>query len=254
MGRLLESRTALVTGSSRGIGRAIALRLAADGALVVVHYQSNRAAADDTVNSIAAAGGRAIAVQGDIASVASIQKMFAALDQALRATTGSNGIDILVNNAGILVPGMLQDYTESDFDRQIGTNFKGPFFVTQAALSRLRDGGRVINISSGTARRANPATVAYAASKAALNYFGLALAAQLGERKITVNTLAPGLTETDMVSGLEGNPVIERTKQNTVLGRIGNVQDVAEAVAFLASPGAGWITGEVIHATGGELL
>ncbi len=254
MGNLLASRTALVTGSSRGIGQAIALRLAADGAMVVVHYQSNRAAAEATLQAIAAAGGQAIAIQGDIASVASIKAMFAALDEALRAKTGSNGIDILVNNAGILVPGMLQDYTESDFDRQIGTNFKGPFFVTQAALSRLRDGGRVINISSGTARRANPATIAYAASKAALNYFGLALAAQLGERKITVNTLAPGLTETDMVSGLEGNPVIERTKQNTVLGRIGNVHDVAEAVAFLASPGAGWITGEVIHATGGELL
>ena len=254
MTRALESKTALVTGSSRGIGRAIAKRLATDGAWVAVHYQGNRSAAEATVAEIAAAGGRSFLLQGDIASVASIQRMFIALDEALRERTGSNGIDILVNNAGVLIPGMLQDYTEADFDRQFATNFKGPFFVTQAALPRLRDGGRVINISSGTARRANPATMAYSSSKAALNYFGLALAQQLGERKITVNTLAPGLTETDMISGLEGNPVIERTKQNTVLGRIGNVHDVAEAVAFLASPGAGWITGEVIHATGGELL
>jgi 3-oxoacyl-[acyl-carrier protein] reductase len=254
MAKPLASRTALVTGSSRGIGQAIALRLAADGAMVVVHYQSNRAAGERTVRDIEAAGGQALAIQGDIASVASIKEMFAALDDALRAKTGSNGIDILVNNAGVFVPGMIQDYTEADFDRQFGTNFKGPFFVTQAAIPRLRDGGRVINISSGTARRANPAAVAYASSKAALNYFGLAMAQQLGERKITVNTLAPGLTATDMVNSIEGNPVIERTKQNTVLGRIGNVHDVAEAVAFLAGPGGAWITGEVIYATGGELL
>ncbi|MSP98349.1 MAG: SDR family oxidoreductase [Betaproteobacteria bacterium] len=250
----LASRTALVTGSSRGIGRAIAIRLATDGAIVVVHYQSNRAAAEATVRDIESAGGQALAIQGDIGSVVAIKSMFAALDDALQAKTGSAGLDILVNNAGVFIPGMIQDYTEADFDRQVGTNFKGPFFVTQAAISRLRDGGRVINISSGTARRANPATVAYAASKAALNYLGLAMAAQLGERKITVNTLAPGLTATDMVSGIEGNPVIERTKQNTVLGRIGNVHDVAETVAFLAGPGGGWITGEVIYATGGELL
>lgn len=250
----LAGKTAFITGASRGIGRAIATRLAADGALVAVNYANNRVAAEATVSAIETAGGQAFAIHGNIGSVPSIQSMFAALDEALRARTGSNGLDILVNNAGVLLPGMLQDYTEADFDRQLTINFKGPFFVTQAALSRLRDGGRVINITSGTTRRANPATVTYTCAKAALNYFSLAMAQQLGERKITVNALAPGLTDTDMVSHIKGNPVIERTKQNTVLGRIGKVEDIASAVAFLASPAAGWITGELIHATGGELL
>jgi NAD(P)-dependent dehydrogenase (short-subunit alcohol dehydrogenase family) len=126
--------------------------------------------------------------------------------------------------------------------------------VTQQALPRLRDNGRVINITSGTARRANPATIAYASAKAAVNYLTVALAAQLGARGITVNALAPGLTETDMVRGVTNNPVFERTKQNTVLGRIGQVPDIAEVAGFLASPAARWITGEVIYVTGGELL
>lgn len=250
----LSNKTALVTGASRGIGRAIALRLAADGAMVAINYASNHAAADATVKEIEAGGGKAFAVQGDIGSVSSIRAMFAMLDEQLRARTGSNALDILVNNAGVLIPGMLQDYTEADFDKQLTVNFKGPFFVTQTALSRLRDGGRVINITSGTTRRANPATVTYTCAKAALNYLSLAMAQQLGERKITVNALAPGLTDTDMVAHIKGNPVIERTKENTVLGRIGKVEDIASAVAFLASPAAGWITGELIHATGGELL
>jgi len=254
MPRLLDGRTALVTGSSRGIGRGIAQRLAADGALVAVHYVSGRDGAERTVADIVEAGGRAFVLQGDILDVASIAAMFSRLDAALVERTGANGLDILVNNAGVLVPGLLQDYTEADFDRQFGTNFKGPFFVTQAALPRLRDGGRIINIGSGTVRRANPAMIAYAAAKAALNYFGLALAQQLGERRITVNTLAPGLTGTEMVLGHMDNPVIQRTLANTVLGRIGTVDEVAGAVAFLASADAGWITGEVIYATGGELL
>lgn len=254
MSEALSGKTALVTGGSRGIGRGIALRLAVDGALVAVHYGANRAAAEATVRDIEASGGKAFAVNAELTSVEAIKRMFETLQQELRRRTGSDRLDVLVNNAGVVVPGFIQDYAEEEFDRQFATNVKGMFFVTQSALPYLSDGGRVINISSGTARRANPGVVAYAAGKAAVNYISLALAAQLGARGITVNAVAPGLTETDMVSGLMDNPVIERTKQNTVLGRIGQVHDIVGIVGFLASPEAGWITGEVIHATGGELL
>lgn len=253
-GKPLAGKSALVTGASRGIGRGIALRLAAEGALVAVHYANDAAAAERTVEHIRKAGGTAFALQADISSVGQIHALFEALDEQLRGHAGSPGLDILVNNAGVLVPGFIEGYSEADFDRQVGTNLKGPFFVLQQALPRLRDGARVINISSGTARRANPGVLAYAAAKAALNYLSQAMAAELGPRGITVNALAPGLTETDMVGVLADSPVARRTLQNTALGRIGQVSDIASIAAFLASPGAGWITGEVIHATGGELL
>jgi 3-oxoacyl-[acyl-carrier protein] reductase len=253
-GKPLAGESALVTGASRGIGRGIALRLAAEGALVAVHYANDATAATRTVDDIRKAGGTAFALQADISSVAQIHALFEALDEQLRRHAGSTGLDILVNNAGVLVPGFIEGYTEADFDRQVGTNLKGPFFVLQQALPRLRDGARVINISSGTARRANPGVIAYAAAKAALNYVSQAMAAELGPRGITVNALAPGLTQTDMVAAVADNPVVRRTLQNTALGRVGQVSDIASIAAFLASPGAGWITGEVIYVTGGELL
>lgn len=253
-GKALAGKTALVTGASRGIGRGIAQRLAAEGALVAVHYGRDHAAAACTVEEIERSGGEAFAVQADIASVRQIREMFDRLDEQLQWRAGGSGLDILVNNAGIAIPGFIGEYSEADYDRQLGTNLKGPFFVIQCALQRLRDGGRIINISSGTARRANPGVIAYAAAKAALNYLSLAMAAQLGPRGITVNALAPGLTATDMASGIMDSPVARRTLENTALGRIGQVSDIETIVAFLASPQAGWITGEVIHATGGELL
>ncbi len=250
----MTGKTALVTGGSRGIGRGIAQRLANAGALVAVHYGTRRETAEATVRDIEASGGKAFPVGCDISSPREVKAMFAVLDDALRSRTGTTGLDILVNNAGIVVVGHLQDYSETDFDRQFGTNVKGPFFVTQQALPRLRDDGRIIFITSGTARRANPEAIAYAATKAALNYLALALAAQLGKRRITVNALAPGLTATEMVSGDLDHPVFQRTMANTALGRIAQVPDIAEVAGFLASPAAGWITGEVIHVTGGEAL
>lgn len=253
-GKPLAGKSALVTGASRGIGRGIALRLAAEGAVVAVHYVSDAAAAVRTVEEIRKAGGTAFALQADIRSVGQIRALFEGLDAQLQRHAGSPGLDILVNNAGVLVPGFIEGYTEADFDRQVETNLKGPFFVIQHALPRLRDGARVINISSGTARRANPGVIAYAAAKAALNYLSQAMAAELGPRGITVNALAPGLTQTDMAGELGASPVARRTLENTALGRIGQVSDIASIAAFLASPAAGWITGEVIHATGGELL
>jgi 3-oxoacyl-[acyl-carrier protein] reductase len=250
----LTGKTALVTGGSRGIGRGIAERMAAAGALVAVHYGSRRDVAEATVRDIEAAGGNAFAVGCDISSPREIEAMFGVLDDEFLSRTGGTGLDILVNNAGVAVVGHLQDLSEADFDRQFDTNVKGPFFVTQQAFPRLRDDGRIIFITSGTARRANPEAIAYAATKAAINYVALALAAQLGPRRITVNALAPGLTETEMVSGNLDHPVFQRTIANTALGRIASVSDIAEVAGFLASPAAGWITGEVIHATGGEAL
>lgn len=252
--RPLTGKTALVTGASRGIGCGIAKRLAADGALVAVHFGRDESAAKRTVAEVIRAGGAAFAVQADIASVQQISKMFEVIDEELLQRCGANGLDILVNNAGVAIPGFIQDFSETNYDLQLETNLKGPFFVTQQALQRIRDNGRIINISSGTARRANPGVVAYAAAKAALNYLTVALAAQLGSRGITVNAVAPGLTDTDMASGIMDSPVARRTLENTALGRIGQVSDIDAVVAFLASSEACWITGEVIHATGGELL
>ena len=222
----LEGKIAVVTGASRGIGRAIALRLARDGALVCVNYHSNAEAAQSLVQEIESAGGDAFALQADVGSVEQLGRFFEALDAELTARRGDRRFDILVNNAGVAVAGLTAKSTEADFDRVFATNVKGPFFSTQHAIPRLRDGGRVINISSGLSRRPMPQYTAYSMTKAAIDTFTLALAAELGPRGITVNTLAPGLTATDMNAELRANPNAERAFSSmTALGRIGSVED-----------------------------
>ncbi|HKM56005.1 MAG TPA: SDR family oxidoreductase [Isosphaeraceae bacterium] len=248
----LEGKIAVVTGASRGIGRAIALRLARDGALVCVNYHSNTEAAQSLVREIQSAGGDAFALQADVSSVAQLGRFFEALDTELTARRGDRGFDILVNNAGVAVAGRTAKSTEADFDRVFTTNVKGPFFVTQHAIPRLRDGGRVINVSSNLSRRPMPQYTAYSMTKGAIDTFTLALAAELGRRGITVNALAPGLTATDMNAELRANPNAERAfSSTTALGRIGSVEDLASAASLLASPDAGWITGQYVEASGG---
>jgi len=251
----LAGKVALVTGASRGIGRAIARRLAGDGALVVVHYDSNRAAAAETAVEIEKAGGEAVVACANVASVASIRTMLEEVDAELTRRNGSDRIDILVNNAGIVSYSRIEALTEEDFDALFDTNVKGTLFMTQRVLPRLRDGGRIINLSSGTTLRARPELLAYAASKAAVSYIAMALAAELGPRGITVNTLIPGLTRTDMMADMLADPAFLRhSVASTALGRVGEVDDIADAAAFLASHHARWVTGQTLIANGGAYL
>ena len=185
----LKGKVAVVTGASRGIGRAIALRLARDGALVCVNYHSNAEAAQAVVAEIEAAGGEAFALQADVGSVEQLGRFFETLDAELVKRRGDRRFDILVNNAGVAVTGPTATATEPDFDRVFATNVKGPFFTTQHAIPRLRDGGRVVNLSSGLSRRPMPQYSAYSMTKAAIDTFTVSLAAELGNRVEVVNTI-----------------------------------------------------------------
>jgi 3-oxoacyl-[acyl-carrier protein] reductase len=248
----LKDKVAVVTGGSRGIGRAIAERLAEDGALVCVNYRGNAEAAAEAVNEIKAAGGEAFSLQADVGSIEQIGRFFEALDAELTARRGDRRFDILVNNAGVALVGTTAAATEADFDRLFAVNVKGPFFATQHAIPRLRDGGRVINLSSNLSRRPMPQATAYSMTKAAIDTFTVSLAAELGSRGITVNTLAPGLTATDMNAGMREHPDVDRAFSSmTALGRVGKVEDIADAVAMLASPDSGWVTGQYVEASGG---
>jgi NAD(P)-dependent dehydrogenase (short-subunit alcohol dehydrogenase family) len=248
----LKGKVAVVTGASRGIGRAIALRLAQDGALVCVNYHKDAEAAKATVAQIEAAGGEAFALQADVGSLGELSAFFQALDAELTSRRGDRRFDILVNNAGIAARGPVATATEADFDRVFATNVKGPFFTTQHAIPRLRDGGRVINLSSNLSRHPMPLAIAYCMTKAAIDTFTVALAADLGSRGITVNTLSPGLTATDLNAEIRANTNIETVIASaTALGRVGRVEDIADAAALLASPDASWVTGQYFEASGG---
>lgn len=247
-GRLV-GKTALVTGGSRGIGCGIAQRLGRDGARVAVHYGSNEAAAKGTVAAIEADGGSAFAIRAELGVPGDADALWTEFDRH------ADGVDILVNNAGVRTYGRIQDVTETDYDRVFATNAKAPFFIIQKALAggRLRDGGRIINISSGVTRIAFPDTVAYAATKGAINALTLTLAPQLAEREITVNAVVPGITENDEMAlfPAEHKPVLASW---SAFGRIGQPSDVADIVAFVASDDARWITGQCIDASGGSGL
>lgn len=247
----VNGRTALVTGASRGIGRAIAVRLAAAGAYMVLHYGSGRADAEHTLDLVRKAGGDGIVVGAGLETLAGIDALAAALPDLL----GGRGLDILVNNAGVGAPGTVEDTDEATFDRLFAVDVKAPFFVTQRILPQVNDGGRIINISSMVALAAHPYAAAYSAAKGALNAMTVSIAAGLGARGITVNAVAPGATATDFIGALLDDPAIRSDlEQKSVFGRIGQPEDIAGVVAFLASPEAGWVTGQVIAASGGAYL
>jgi 3-oxoacyl-[acyl-carrier protein] reductase len=248
----LEGKVAVVTGGSRGIGRAIAERLAEDGALVCVNYRGNAEAAAEVVKAIKADGGDTFALQADVGSIEQIARFFEGLDAELKARRGDLKFDILVNNAGIGEVGAWDTTTEAEFDKVFATNVKGPFFTAQHAAARIKDGGRIINVSSNLSRHPMPSFLAYCMTKAAIDNFTVGLAGDLGQRGITVNTLAPGLTATDLTSSLTEQPgVQQRFASITALGRIGKVEDIASAAAFLAGPDSSWVTGMYLEASGG---
>lgn len=251
----LTHRTALVTGSSRGIGRAVARRLAEEGALVAVHYATGEDAARETVESIEGDGGRAFAVRAELGVPGDVHELFLGVEQGLKERTGEAALDIVVNNAGVTTPAGVQpeDVTPEEFDRLFAVNAKAPFFVVQRALPLLREGGRIINISSGLTRFASPDQVAYAMTKGAIEQLSLHFARHLAPRGITVNSVAPGITD-------NGSPLfdipeaVEQMAQLSAFKRVGEAVDVADVVTFLASSEARWITGAFIDASGGTLL
>ncbi|MCQ8193767.1 SDR family NAD(P)-dependent oxidoreductase [Streptomyces rugosispiralis] len=249
----LKGRTALVTGSSRGIGRGIAERLAADGALVAVHYGHDEQAARETVTHIRERGGEAFAVGADLSTVAGVDGLLAEAGSRF-ADGGRDRLDVLVSNAGFSTT-FFEATTPEIFDTLFAVNARAPFFLVQRALPLLADGGRVVAVSSAAVRVA-VTDVAYTMAKAAVVAMNRTLAHLLGERGITVNTVAPGAVDTDLTAA-------ERREQPetrqviidmTALGRIGTPADVADVVAFLASDDARWVTGQLIEVSGGLFL
>ncbi len=251
----LSGKVALVTGASRGIGRGIALRLAQEGAIVAVHFGSRKNEAEMVVKQIEQQGGTAFAVGADLSSGSGIQQFFAGLDEALKQRTGDNRFDILVNNAGIGQMTTIEEATEESFDEVMNINVKAPFFVTRQALSRLRDGGRIINISSFVTRVASPSVFAYSMSKGAIDTFTHVLAQQLGSRQITVNAIQPGIINTEMnAETLQNTSGQQAAAALSTFKRWGEPEDVADIAAFLASSDSRWITGQCIDASGGSRL
>jgi 3-oxoacyl-[acyl-carrier protein] reductase len=244
--RRLNEKTALVTGGSRGIGRAIAERLAADGATVVLSYATNAGAAAEVVAAITAAGGRAHAVAADL------RQPDVALPLFEQAEALAGPLDILINNAAVGGTGLIAGMSDEDFDTTMTINVRSPFILIREAARRLRDGGRIVNISTVNTVLPGPGMSAYAASKAALELLGRVAAYELGEREITVNSVLPGATDTEMFR--KANPAVEVHEAViaiTALRRLGQPADIADVVAFLVSPDARWVTGQSIRVSGG---
>jgi 3-oxoacyl-[acyl-carrier protein] reductase len=241
----LENKVALVSGASRGIGYAIALRLAHDGADVIVHYSSSADGAKQTAAEIEKIGRRAMLVQANLADLNAIQNACASIKSTF------NAIDILVNNAGYAKYDALEKVSQDDFDAIFNINTKGLLFLTQEISTIMNNGGRIINISSGITGARVPGGSVYAGSKAAIEAFTRCWAAELGARNITVNTISPGMTKTEMLMEVVSEAARQAAVQSTPLGRLGEPQDIADAVALLCSDEARWITAQNVKVNGG---
>lgn len=248
----LSGSTALVTGGARGLGRAMVEKFAAEGALVFFNYVSSGGAADELVAAVAANGGRAVAIRAPLTDNASIDSFVATLVEELIAATGRPDLDILVNNIGGGVYGGVPQTTPEVYDHTFNNNVRVPFFLTQALIPRLREGGRVVNISSAASRLAGKDFVVYSMSKAALDMFTKVLAKELGPKGIPVNSVCPGFNATESNEAEMNDPAVKKQiEDNTLLGRFGQPEDIADIVYALVSPEGRWVTGQVIEASGG---
>jgi len=247
MSKKLNGKVAVVTGASKGIGAAIAKSLAADGAAVVVNYASSKAGAEAVVKAITEAGGRAVAVGGDVSKAAEAQGL---IDAAIQ---NFGRLDILVNNSGVYEFAPIESITEAHYHKQFNVNVLGLLLTTQAAVKYLPEGGSIINIGSVVSSLTPPQTVVYTATKGAVDAITRVLAKELGAKKIRVNSINPGMVETEGVhsAGLLGTDFESGAIAQTPLGRIGQVDDIAGVASFLASNDAKWVSGELVHSSGG---
>lgn len=248
MSQKLSGQVAVVTGASKGIGAKIALELAREGASVVVNYASSKAGADRVVSEIVGNGGKAVAVQGDVSQQADVQRLFAETKQAF------GRVDILVNNAGVYEFSPLEEITAEHFHKQFNLNVLGLLFASQEAAKLFGpDGGSIVNISSVVSAAALPNAAVYSATKASVDAVTRSLATELGPRHIRVNSVNPGMVETEGLhsAGIAESDFRQVAESQTPLGRIGQPRDIAPAVVFLASPDASWITGQSLHIAGG---
>ncbi len=240
-----QQKTAIITGSSKGIGAAVAERLAADGLAVVVNYSSGSAPADELVRKIKAAGGTAVPIRADVSDPAAVATMFDQVEQAF------GGVDVLVNNAGIMKLAPVADTTDDLFDQTIAINLKGAFNGLREAARRLRHGGRIVSFSSSVVGLYQPTYAAYAATKAGIEAMSHILSKELGAKGITVNVIAPGPVATDLFLKGKGDDDIKPIVARTPLGRLGEPEDIARAISFLVGPDGGWVNGQVLRANGG---
>jgi 3-oxoacyl-[acyl-carrier protein] reductase len=240
-----QSNVAIVTGASRGIGAAIARRLAEDGFAVVANYAGSAGAATKLVQEIESAGGRAISIQADVSDPNAVQRLFNSAESEL------GGVDVLVNNAGIMKLARLAEADDATFDQLVAINLKGVFNSLREAARRLHDGGRIVNFSSSVVGFYQPTYGIYAATKAAVEAMTHVLAKELGPRGITVNAIAPGPVATELFLRGKDEATIESMKRMNPLGRLGEVEDIAKVVSLLVDPDSGWINGQVVRVNGG---
>lgn len=240
-----DNKVALVTGASRGIGAAIAERLAKDGFTVVINYSGNAALAEELAGKIEAAGGKALTAKADVSDAEAVRRMFDAAEAAF------GGVDVLVNNAGIMMLSPLAEASDENFDRQIAVNLKGTFNTLREAAKRLRDGGRIVNFSTSVVGLKLESYAVYAGTKAAVETMTGIMAKEMRGRGITVNAVAPGPTATDLFLNGKSEELVARMAKANPLERLGTPEDIAAAVSFLAGPDGGWINGQVLRANGG---
>lgn len=248
------TKIVLITGASRGLGKNMALHLADQGRDIILTYNSNQQEADSVVKAIEAMGRKAIALQLNVRKSESFTDFSNEVKQQLQTHWRRDHFDYLINNAGTGIYKTFVETTEADFDQMSDEHIKGPFFLTQKLLPLIKDGGRILNVSSGLTRLAYPGFVAYAIMKAAVELLTLYLAKELGERQISVNTIAPGAIETDFGGGLvrDNKAVNDQIAQLTALGRVGIPDDIGGAVAAILSNEANWINAQRIEVSGGQ--
>jgi 3-oxoacyl-[acyl-carrier protein] reductase len=241
----LKGKAAIVTASSRGIGKAVAERLARDGAAIVVNYSGGESQARGTVARIESTGGRAVAVQADVSRADDVRRLFDACFEAF------GRLDVLVNNAGVMFTKPVAETEEDEFDRLMGINVKGTFLCCREAARRMADSGRIVNFSSSTTALMFPGYASYVASKGAVEQLSHVLAKELGPKGITVNVVSPGPTDTELFGQGKTEEQKQALGRMAALGRLGTPEDIAAVVSMLAGPDAGWVSGQNLRANGG---
>ncbi|AQS06719.1 SDR family oxidoreductase [Clostridium beijerinckii] len=243
--RNLEGKVAIITGASRGIGSAIARQLSALGAKVVVNYSNNAVKAEEVVEEITKSGEQAVAIKADVSNIKDVERLFS------ETITKFGKVDILVNNAGVILYKLLSDVTEEEFDNLFNINVKGTYFACQQAMKHMEDNGRIINFSTSVVGSMFPTYSVYAATKGAVEQITRQLAKEFGPKKITINAVAPGPINTELFNVGKTDEQIEAIRQMNSFGRIGEPDDIANAIEFLVSDKAQWITGQTLRINGG---